>query len=198
MASKEEKLGITAKKSEDFSEWYNEVVIKSELAEHSVIKGFMVIKPRGYAMWEKIQEFFDKNIKKSAIEEQYADARITLWEVLPMQYYPKNTAFGTFLKRYPDIDPYRLEKMYRKYSDTLAKSSKEVLELYLGINVDYNLQPFNMKQVAEFLKISESAISHPDTIKLLKKAGFNGFLIGENFMKTSNPGKAMEEFVRQI
>ena len=61
---KEETLGITIKKHEDFSEWYNEVVIKSELAEHSVIKGFMVIRPRGYAIWEKIQEFFDKNIKK--------------------------------------------------------------------------------------------------------------------------------------
>lgn len=51
---------------------------------------------------------------------------------------------------------------------------------------------------SEFLKISESAISNPDTIKILKRAGFNGFLIGENFMKTENPGLAMREFVAQL
>lgn len=51
---------------------------------------------------------------------------------------------------------------------------------------------------AEFLKISESAISNPETIKQLKTAGFNGFLIGENFMKQADPGKAMREFVNEL
>ncbi|MBU2047202.1 MAG: indole-3-glycerol-phosphate synthase TrpC, partial [Bacteroidetes bacterium] len=51
---------------------------------------------------------------------------------------------------------------------------------------------------AEFLKISESAISAIETIKLLKAAGFNGFLIGENFMRTENPGLAMAEFVKAL
>ncbi len=51
---------------------------------------------------------------------------------------------------------------------------------------------------ADFLKISESAISDPGTIKLLKSVGFNGFLIGENFMKTENPGMAMENFVKEL
>lgn len=50
----------------------------------------------------------------------------------------------------------------------------------------------------EFLKISESAISNPQTIRELKAAGFDGFLIGENFMKTDNPGVAIKEFVAQI
>ncbi len=49
-----------------------------------------------------------------------------------------------------------------------------------------------------FLKISESGISNPETIKALKKAGFNGFLIGENFMKESDPGKAFKEFVELL
>lgn len=47
----------------------------------------------------------------------------------------------------------------------------------------------------EFLKISESAISNPQTIKELKSVGYNGFLIGENFMKTDDPGKEMLAFV---
>ena len=50
----------------------------------------------------------------------------------------------------------------------------------------------------EFLKISESAISSAATIKDLKEAGFNGFLIGENFMKTEDPGEAMRHFVREL
>ncbi len=48
---------------------------------------------------------------------------------------------------------------------------------------------------SEFLKISESGLSDPKTITELRSAGFNGFLIGENFMKQSDPGKAMREFV---
>jgi indole-3-glycerol phosphate synthase len=48
------------------------------------------------------------------------------------------------------------------------------------------------------LKISESGISDPKTIKELRAAGFDGFLIGENFMKECDPGKAMEEFVKQL
>ncbi len=48
------------------------------------------------------------------------------------------------------------------------------------------------------VKISESCISHPDTVKQLREIGYKGFLMGENFMKTSNPAKALEEFVELI
>lgn len=48
------------------------------------------------------------------------------------------------------------------------------------------------------VKISESCISHPDTVKQLSEIGYKGFLMGENFMKTSNPAKALEEFVELI
>ncbi len=47
-------------------------------------------------------------------------------------------------------------------------------------------------------KVSESGISNPQTVKELRQAGFNGFLIGENFMKTPNPGEALRTFVREI
>jgi indole-3-glycerol phosphate synthase len=51
---------------------------------------------------------------------------------------------------------------------------------------------------SRFLKISESGISDPQTIKELSNAGFDGFLIGENFMKEADPGKAMKAFVSKI
>ena len=50
----------------------------------------------------------------------------------------------------------------------------------------------------EYLKVSESGIDDPRTIKHLKMNGYKGFLIGENFMKTPDPGKAMSEFVKGI
>ncbi|MCJ8210608.1 indole-3-glycerol phosphate synthase TrpC [Mucilaginibacter sp. RS28] len=51
---------------------------------------------------------------------------------------------------------------------------------------------------SDFLKISESAISNTNVIKKLRSAGFNGFLIGENFMRQEDPGKAMAEFVAEL
>ena len=46
--------------------------------------------------------------------------------------------------------------------------------------------------------VSESGISNPDTVKALRQAGFRGFLIGENFMKTADPGQALNEFIQSI
>ena len=76
-----------------------------------------------------------------------------------------------------------------------------------GIN-NRNLGTFitnveNSYRLAELLpkeacKVSESGISNPHTVKELHQAGFNGFLIGENFMKTPNPGEALRTFVREI
>ncbi|MDR1762327.1 MAG: indole-3-glycerol-phosphate synthase TrpC, partial [Dysgonamonadaceae bacterium] len=51
---------------------------------------------------------------------------------------------------------------------------------------------------AQFLKISESGLSEPETVISLRKAGFKGFLMGENFMKTDEPGKALRGFISKI
>lgn len=76
-----------------------------------------------------------------------------------------------------------------------------------GIN-NRNLGTFITKVENSFLmaeklpkdvcKVSESGISNPQTVKELKAAGFNGFLIGENFMKTENPGMALKEFILEV
>ena len=50
----------------------------------------------------------------------------------------------------------------------------------------------------QFLKISESGLSRPETVIELRQAGFRGFLMGENFMKTSNPGESLREFIRKL
>ena len=59
---------------------------------------------------------------------------------------------------------------------------------------------FNMVSMlpAEGLKVSESGISNPATVRALREAGFQGFLIGEAFMKTSDPGAALASFIEQL
>ena len=47
-------------RSEDYSKWYNELVVKADLAEQSAVRGCMVIKPYGYAIWETIQAELDR------------------------------------------------------------------------------------------------------------------------------------------
>ena len=58
-------------RSEDYSKWYNELVVKADLAENSGVRGCMVIKPYGYAIWEKMQAELDKKFKETGHENAY-------------------------------------------------------------------------------------------------------------------------------
>jgi len=68
---KKVEVGITVKKSEDFSEWYTQVVQKAELADYSSVKGCMIIKPNAYSIWENIQEYLNKKLKKLDVKNAY-------------------------------------------------------------------------------------------------------------------------------
>src|SRR3989344_4507635 len=84
MPQKEEQLGIKVKKDKDFSEWYNEVVIKGELADHSVVRGFMVIKPRGYAVCEKKKKYALRPTSETIMYDSYSKW-IRSWRDLPLR-----------------------------------------------------------------------------------------------------------------
>lgn len=58
-------------RAEDYSKWYNELVVKADLAENSGVRGCMVIKPYGYAIWEKMQAQLDKMFKETGHENAY-------------------------------------------------------------------------------------------------------------------------------
>ncbi len=62
--------GLTSK-NEDYSQWYNELVTKADLAEHSAVRGCMVIKPYGYSIWEKMQAALDKMFKDTGHSNAY-------------------------------------------------------------------------------------------------------------------------------
>lgn len=62
--------GITSR-SADYSQWYNELVVKADLAEHSAVRGCMVIKPYGYAIWERMQAVLDEMFKATGHSNAY-------------------------------------------------------------------------------------------------------------------------------
>jgi prolyl-tRNA synthetase len=59
------------KRAEDYSKWYNELVVKADLAENSAVRGCMVIKPYGYAIWEKMQVELDRMFKETGHQNAY-------------------------------------------------------------------------------------------------------------------------------
>ena len=64
-------IGITVKKAEDFSEWYTQVVTKAELADYSSMKGFMILRPYGFSLWEKIRDCLDGKLKRTNHSNAY-------------------------------------------------------------------------------------------------------------------------------
>ncbi|MCW4006501.1 MAG: proline--tRNA ligase [Candidatus Bathyarchaeota archaeon] len=64
-------IGVTARKGEDFSEWYTQVVLRSGLADYAPVKGCMIIREDAYAMWEKIQDVINRKIKATGHKNVY-------------------------------------------------------------------------------------------------------------------------------
>lgn len=100
----------------------------------------------------------------------------------------------------------KLEVLFEIHSeDELDKLTPDID--MVGVN-NRNLKDFTVsvqrsidlvhKIPNEFVKVSESGISSPDTVKALRELGYKGFLMGENFMKTTDPGQAAKEFIAML
>ena len=59
------------KRADNYSQWFNDLVVKADLAEQSAVRGCMVIKPYGYAIWEKMQQQLDKMFKETGAQNAY-------------------------------------------------------------------------------------------------------------------------------
>ena len=62
---------VLTSKDENYAQWYNDLVIKADLAEYSAVRGCMVIKPYGYAIWEKMRDVLDRKFKETGHENAY-------------------------------------------------------------------------------------------------------------------------------
>ena len=91
-------------REENYSEWYNELVVKADLAEHSAVKGCMVIKPYGYAIWEKMQQALDKMFKDTG----HVNAYFPLF--IPKSFFSKEASHvAGFAKECAVVTHYRLK-----------------------------------------------------------------------------------------
>jgi prolyl-tRNA synthetase len=91
-------------KDENYSQWYNDLVIKADLAENSVVRGCMVIKPYGYAIWEKIQAELDRQFKATG----HVNAYFPL--LIPKSFFSKEAAHVEgFAKECAVVTHYRLK-----------------------------------------------------------------------------------------
>lgn len=92
------------KRSENYSQWYNELVIKADLAENSAVRGCMVIKPYGYAIWEKMQSALDKMFKDTGHQNAYFPLFI------PKSFFSKEASHVEgFAKECAIVTHYRLK-----------------------------------------------------------------------------------------
>ena len=146
-------------------------------------------------------------IRKEFIIDEYqlleaksngADAILLIAAVLKKDQIKQLSEFAHSLALEVILEVHNLEE--------LEKSIMPSLDI-IGVN-NRNLKTFEVSLQNsidiishipnDFTKISESGISKPEDILLLQSFGYNGFLIGENFMKTDNPGKSLEQFITAI
>ena len=97
-------LSFLTKRSEDYSKWYNELVVKADLAEQADVRGCMVIKPYGYAIWENIQRALDDRFKATGVQNVYFPM------LIPKSYLSKEAEHVEgFAKECAVVTHYRLK-----------------------------------------------------------------------------------------
>ena len=109
------KNAISPRRDEDYSEWYQQVIKAADLAQHSPVRGCMVIRPWGYGIWENIQKQLDKRFKELDIENAYFPLFI------PVSFLEKEAEHvDGFAKECAVVTHHRLEKV----GDKLIPSGK--------------------------------------------------------------------------
>jgi prolyl-tRNA synthetase len=112
-------------RAENYAQWYNDLVIKADLAENSAVRGCMVIKPHGYAIWEKIQSILDGMFKKTG----HSNAYFPLF--IPKSFFSREAAHVEgFAKECAVVTHYRLkndEKTGKIVVDETAKLEEELI-----------------------------------------------------------------------
>jgi len=112
------------KRADDYSKWYNELVVKADLAENSGVRGCMVIKPYGYAIWEKMQAELDRMFKETGHENAYFPLFI------PKSYFSKEASHvDGFAKECAVVTHYRLknDENGKVVVDETAKLEEELI-----------------------------------------------------------------------
>ncbi len=114
------------KRAEDYSKWYNELVIKADLSENSGVRGMMVIKPYGYAIWEKMQAELDRMFKETGHQNAYFPL------LIPKSYFSKEASHVEgFAKECAVVTHYRLKNDENGKGIVVDESAKLEEELII-------------------------------------------------------------------
>ena len=153
------KQGISTKKTGDLSDWYSEVVQKAEMADYSPVKGFMIIRPNAYSIWERIQDYFNDYLKKKKIRNAYFPL------LIPESFFKKESEHAkgfapelAWIEKNSEEDMERLA--IRPTSETIIYDSfskwiRSWRDLPLKINQWCNVLRWEVKQTKPFLRTRE-------------------------------------------
>ncbi len=154
--AKDQSLGLSVKK-ENLQEWYPEVVVKSEMADYSAVKGCMVIRPNAYSIWQEIQDYFNSRLKKLGVRNAYFPMFI------PESFFKKEAQHAIGFK--PEVawvsgDESSERLAIRPTSETIiydsyAKWIRTHRDLPLRINQWANIVRFETKATRLFLRTRE-------------------------------------------
>ena len=115
-------------REENYAQWYNDLVIKADLAENSAVRGCMVIKPYGYAIWEIIQSQLDKMFKETG----HVNAYFPLF--IPKSFFSKEAAHVKgFAKECAVVTHYRLKVLLTEKGLLLMKRQNLKKNLLFGL-----------------------------------------------------------------
>ena len=132
------------KRADNYSQWYNDLVVKADLAEQSAVRGCMVIKPYGYAIWEKMQQQLDKMFKETGVQNAYFPLLI-----------PKS-----FLSREAEQEAQKMLKVYADFAENwmavpVMQGVKSETERFAGA-----LDTYTIEAMMQDGKALQSGTSH--------------------------------------
>ncbi|MDO8627063.1 MAG: proline--tRNA ligase [Candidatus Diapherotrites archaeon] len=155
---KKESQGLSVKKSDDFSEWYTQVVLKAELVDYGPVKGFMVIRPKGYHIWQTLQNYFNSRLSLLGVKNAYFPL------LIPESFFKKEAqhaeGFAPELAWIEQTDKTEERVAIRPTSETImydsyAKWIRSYRDLPLKINQWCNVLRWEVKQTKLFLRTRE-------------------------------------------
>lgn len=153
-------LGLTVKKSENFSEWYTQLMQKAELADYSSVSGCIVFRPNSYSIWENIQAYVDKKIKALGHRNAYfpllIPERLLMKEADHVEGFTPEVAWVTHAgeSELPErlaIRPTSETIMYESYSKWIRSHR----DLPLLLNQWCNVVRWEFKHAKPFLRTRE-------------------------------------------
>ncbi len=149
--------GLAVKKSENFTDWYSDLLLKAELADYAPTRGFMIIRPRAYAIWEEIQKNFDLTLKEKGVQNAYFPL------LIPDSFFKKEAKHAegfapelAYVEQKDDeqrlaIRPTSETIMYDSYS----KWIRSWRDLPLKLNQWCNVLRWEVKQTKPFVRTRE-------------------------------------------